>query len=66
MAKKKKRWIQGAVSKPGSFKKAAKRAGMSTRAYAQAKKNAPGKTGRRARLALTLMRVGGKRKKKRK
>lgn len=65
-AKKKKKWIQGAIKKPGSFSAAAKRAGMSTRAYANKKKNAKGKTGKRARLALTLMgmRKGKKKKKK--
>ena len=39
----------------GVFKAAAQRAGMSTRAYAEAKKHASGKTGRRARLALAFM-----------
>ena len=39
----------------GVFKAAAQRAGMSTRAYAEKKKHASGKTGRRARLALAFM-----------
>jgi hypothetical protein len=39
----------------GVFSKAAKRAGMSTRAYAQAHKHEGGIRGRRARLALTFM-----------
>lgn len=39
----------------GVFKAAAQRAGMSTRAYAEKKKHASGKTGRRARLALAYM-----------
>lgn len=39
----------------GVFKAAAQRAGMSTRAYAEKKKHAGGKTGRRARLALAFM-----------
>jgi hypothetical protein len=57
----KKKWIQDAIKKPGSFSSAAKRAGKSTAEYAKEKEDAPGKTGRRARLALTLM---GMRKKK--
>jgi hypothetical protein len=61
-----KNWIKGAVKKPGAFKAAAKRAGMSTRAYAQKKKNAKGKVGQRARLALTLMGMKKKRKRKKK
>jgi hypothetical protein len=48
-------WIKGAVKKPGVFSAAAKRAGMSTSAYAQAHKNDSGTLGNRARLALTLM-----------
>jgi hypothetical protein len=47
-------WIQGAVKKPGAFTAAAKRAGMSTAAYAREKKNAPGVLGKRARLAMTF------------
>jgi hypothetical protein len=39
----------------GVFKKAASRAGESTREYAEEKKHAPGKTGRRARIALAFM-----------
>jgi hypothetical protein len=39
----------------GVFKRAAERAGMSTRAYAEEKKHAGGKTGRRARMALAYM-----------
>lgn len=39
----------------GVFKKAAARAGMSTRAYAHKKEHAPGITGQRARMALRYM-----------
>lgn len=39
----------------GQFRRKAQKAGMSTRAFAEANKNAPGKTGKQARLALTLM-----------
>ena len=54
-------WIQGAIKHPGSFSAAAKRAGMSTRAFAQKHKHDPGTLGRRARLALTLMKMRKKR-----
>lgn len=57
----KKHWIDNAIKKPGSFSAAAKRAGKSTAEYAEEKDSAPGKLGRRARLAETLM---GLRKKK--
>lgn len=39
----------------GQFKAKAKKAGMSTAAFANAKAGAPGKTGKQARLAKTLM-----------
>lgn len=49
-------WIEKAVSKnKGSFSGAAKKAGESTAEYANEKQDAPGKMGRRARLAKTLM-----------
>lgn len=47
-------WIKGAIKHPGSFTKSAERAGESTHAFAEKKKHASGKTGARARLALTL------------
>lgn len=50
-------WIQGAIKKPGSLRNAAKRSGMSTAAYARKHKGDAGKTGKRARLALTLMKM---------
>jgi hypothetical protein len=55
------KWMQHVASgikhrgTKGVFKAAAQRAGMSTRAYAEKKKHAAGKTGRRARLALAFM-----------
>jgi hypothetical protein len=67
MAKKRKsksNWIAGAIKKPGALTAQAKRAGMSPMAFAAAKKNAPGTTGKRARLALTLGKMSKKRKKK--
>lgn len=57
-----KKWIQKAIKHPGSFTRAAKRAGKSVSEYAQEKKHAKGTLGKRARLALTLkhLRGGGK------
>lgn len=42
------------IRHPGIFSAAAKRAGMSTHAYAEKEKGASGKTGKRARLALAF------------
>lgn len=57
-ANKKKMFIQGAVANAnGQFRAKAKAAGMSTQAYAAKNKGAPGKLGKQARLALTLMRL---------
>jgi hypothetical protein len=47
-------WIKGAISKPGAFREEAKRAGKGTMEYAREKASAGGRTGKRARLALTL------------
>lgn len=49
-----KKWIQGAIKHPGSFTKQAKAAGKSVGAFAQEHKHDSGKTGARARLAITL------------
>lgn len=54
-------WIQKAIKHKGSFSAAARRAGMSTSAFARKKKHTGGTLGRRANLALTL---GKLRKKK--
>lgn len=48
-------WIAGAIKKPGGLRKAAKRAGESTHQFAESHKHSSGKTGKRSRLALTLM-----------
>lgn len=49
-------WIAGATKNShGQFRAKAKAAGMSTAAYAKKEANAPGKTGKQARLAQTLM-----------
>ncbi len=60
---KKSKWIKKAVkpSHKGLFKAKAERAGMSTSAYAEKEKDAPGKLGKEARLAETF---AGMRKKK--
>lgn len=50
-----KHWIASAIKHPGALRKAAARAGESTRQYAEAHKGDSGTTGKRARLALTLM-----------
>lgn len=51
-----KKWIAGATKNShGQFKAKAQKAGMSTADYAQKMQHAPGKTGKQARLAATLM-----------
>jgi hypothetical protein len=47
-------WIAGAIKHPGALTKSAKAAGESPMAFAHDKAHAKGKTGQRARLALTL------------
>lgn len=51
----KKKWIKGAIEHPGVFSAKAKAAGKSTAEYASEEEHAPGKTGKQARLAMTLM-----------
>ncbi len=66
MAKKKHKWIKNAIdpAHKGQFRAKAENAGMSTRAFAEKEKDAPGKTGKQARLAMTLMGMhhGGEKK----
>lgn len=64
MAKKSSKWIKGAIEHPGAFSAKAKAAGKSTAEFAREKENAPGKLGKQARLAETLMGMnkGGKKK----
>lgn len=57
-----KKWMQSAVKHSGAFTASAKRAGKSVRAYAEDKKDAPGKLGSRARLALTFERQARQKK----
>lgn len=47
-------WMEHAVKHPGSFTKAAKRAGKGVHEEAEDKKHASGTIGRRARLALAF------------
>jgi len=51
------KWIAGAIKRPGAFRAKARRAGMSTMAYARKMRSASGRTGRQARLALTLSKL---------
>lgn len=50
-------WIEHSIKKPGSFRAAAKKHGLSTPAYAKKEKGAGGKLGKRANEALTLMKL---------
>lgn len=50
-------WIAGAIKKPGALTASAEKAGMSPHAFAEKHKHAAGKTGQRARLALTLSKM---------
>jgi hypothetical protein len=61
MAKKEK-WIAGAIKRPGALTKKAKAAGMGVQAYARKMKGAKGRTGKQARLALTLSKLRKKKK----
>lgn len=54
MAKSRK-WIKGAIKRPGAFKAKAEAAGKTTREFAAEKADAPGRLGQQARLAETLM-----------
>lgn len=51
------KWIAGAIKRPGAFTRKAKAAGMTVQAYARAKRKAPGRLGKQARLALTLKKI---------
>ena len=60
-----KKWIKAATANAhGQFAAKAKKAGESTAAFASEKSDAPGKLGKQARLASTLMGMhhGGKSK----
>jgi hypothetical protein len=48
------KWIQGAIKNPGALTRKAKAAGMGVQEFARAHAGDSGKTGKQARLALTL------------
>lgn len=50
-------WIKNAHLKKGAFTAQADKVGKSVHEYAEEKKDAPGKTGKRARLALTFQKM---------
>ena len=54
------KWIQKANLKEGAFTKKANKAGESVHSYAEEKKDASGKTGKQARLALTFEKMAKK------
>ena len=62
------KWIQGAIKRPGAFRKKAKKAGMSTSAYASKVlskgSKASTRTKRQAALSQTLSKMRGKRKRR--
>jgi len=51
------KWIQKAIKHPGAFSAKAKKAGMSTAAFAAKHKHDSGKLGKQARLAQTLSKL---------
>ena len=50
-------WIEGAVKRPGALKRKAAAAGESTEEFAEAHQGDTGRTGKQARLALTLRKL---------
>lgn len=62
MKAKRKKWIQKADIKEGAFTAKADAAGQSVHQYAEEKKDAPGKTGKQARLALVFEGIAKRRK----
>lgn len=67
--RKKRKWIKGAIKRPGAFSAKAKRAHMSTSAYAhkvlRKGSRASTRTKRQARLALTLGRMRRRKRRRR-
>jgi hypothetical protein len=64
MAAKKKKWIKGAIKKPGALRKTmgVKKGETIPKKKLQAAAKKPGKTGQRARLAITLSEMRKKKK----
>lgn len=58
MARQGRKWIKGAIKRPGALRRAAKRAGALkngiSKSWLRAKAKAKGRIGRQARLAVTL------------
>jgi hypothetical protein len=50
-------WIERAIKRPEAFKTEARRAGETTAEFASEREDATGKTGKRARLAETLLKM---------
>jgi hypothetical protein len=50
-------WIERAIKRPGAFKAQAQHAGETTAEFANEREDATGKTGKRARLAETLLKM---------
>jgi hypothetical protein len=65
MARRGSRWIQRAIKRPGALTEKARRAGMSPMEYARRHASDPGRTGKQARLALTLARLSRRRARRR-
>lgn len=55
-------WVKKAIQHPGAFRAKAEKAGETTRAFAREHAGDSGKTGKQARLAETLMNMGGAKK----
>ena len=53
----KKKWIAKAIEHPGALTRKAKKAGESPMEFAEEHKGDKGKTGKQARLALTLRKL---------
>lgn len=51
------KFIQSAIKRPGALSRKAKRHHMSPMAYAKKERHASGRTGKQARLALTLRKL---------
>ena len=56
-----KRWISKAIKRPGAFTRKARAAGMTVQSYARKMRHAVGRTGKQARLALTLKKISRRR-----
>lgn len=55
--KKTEKWIQGSIQHPGALTKKAKKVGESPMEFAREHQHSPGKTGKQARLAMTLRKM---------